>query len=123
MGYTTEFSGEFIITPALSTETLGKLELFLDERYDYDSFPSIHCDWEFSEDGTRMFWNGCEKAYEMTQWAAYLQNHFFSEHDIEGKIYARGEAFDDVWTMIADPKERSIYEEHGWVGNKKKGYE
>ena len=113
MGYTTEFRGHFDISPPLPAETLEELGLFLEERHSYTTHPSIHCDWDFSDDGCQMYWNGSEKSYNMLQWAIYLKNKFFPSHTVSGRIHARGEEFDDIWEMVACPISSQIRRE-GW---------
>lgn len=108
MGYNTEFEGEFRIVPPLDAATLAKLEEFCEERHggDLDVFPGMPafwCNWEFEDKGdhTEMRWNGSEKSYAMDEWAILLFKRFFPKHSVTGDIRARGEDFDDLWSMHA----------------------
>jgi len=109
MGYTTQFEGEFRITPALEEDEVNALNDFTEDRHDDPNMPGIWCDWVFNNDDTIddgphtvMCWNGSEKSYEMTAWANYLKKNFFPKRDVRGSMRARGESFDDVWTMVTD---------------------
>ena len=117
MGYTTEFDGHFEITPPLSNELKNQLNLFCEIRHGKleRQFGTNWCDWEFFnlDDGyTTMKWNGSEKSYSMVEWARYLWATFFTDHQVTGRIRARGESFDDVWTMVASGG--TISKQNGW---------
>jgi len=120
MGYQTTFDGEFKISPPLSVEVQRELNSFCGNAQDkIDELPGNpphygQCDWAFSTDGTSMCWNGMGKSYEMTRWAVYLHNEFFPDHDLDGRIHARGEEFNDIWTMVASSEQSLIFEEDGW---------
>jgi len=121
MGSTTTFRGHFTISPPLADDEIEELNLFC-ENPKGDNLPGHNCDWIFEnsyEDDeleTTMAWNGMEKSYDMPEWACYIMNHFdfLGESNIEGRIKARGEEFDDIWTMVACPIECSITREEGW---------
>lgn len=129
MGYTTEFSGEFVITPALSEELVDQLNEFCSARHEAhgpgSSFDlndlnrtyngplhdttsiGIWADWEFvppenGADATVMQWNGNEKSYDMAQWGQYLVNLLPAGHTVTGTIFAAGEDSGDLWKMTAD---------------------
>ncbi|MHA1952135.1 MAG: hypothetical protein ACW987_20005 [Candidatus Thorarchaeota archaeon] len=119
MGSTTMFQGQFVISPPLSNEEVEEINLFCDNPKGED-LPGVNCDWIFAtsyEDDemvTTMEWNGMEKSYFMPEWACFLANKFFMTHEVSGRIRARGEEFDDIWTMIADPMDHTITREEGW---------
>src|SRR6476469_109865 len=120
MGYTTYFSGEFTITPALPDELVEQLNEFCDTRHEpgrsvpvsmggeidklnrpytgplKDADFEIWCNWRFendpSVDSTTMAWNESEKAYSMAEWAAFIwEHHIPAGHELSGEVYAEGE--------------------------------
>lgn len=107
MGYHTEFYGHFDISPALPPEKIKELNDFCEQYHNEDEQRrlgikfSYNCDWQFSEDGTKMAWNGCEKSYEMLQWANVLLKRM-PGHELAGTIRADGEEYGDVWLMVAE---------------------
>lgn len=128
MGYTTYFTGEFTITPALPEQLVTDLNDFCSTRHEErtTSMPvgldqwnrpytgplrdtteiGIWCNWEFDgapgADATIMRWNDSEKSYEMDRWAAYIAEHLIPEgHTIEGTVDAQGEDAEDRWRMVA----------------------
>jgi len=115
LGYTTKFKGSFEIYPPLSDEQVDELNEFCKRRHGgsvntFDYAPSMWCDWFFTNDS--MMWNDSEKSYCMSTWANILSDMFMKEHTITGEIRARGEEFDDVWTMVADG--RGVWKRVGW---------
>jgi len=130
MGYTTYFSGEFTITPALPDELIEQLNEFCDTRHEgerasvsmggeldkwnrpytgplKDATFEIWCNWKFENDpdpevdATIMAWNESEKAYSMADWAAFiLEHHIPAGHTVEGEIYAEGEDSEDRWRIV-----------------------
>lgn len=101
MGYTTTFTGEIAIEPPLSGTELVALREFLDDRYDYKTHPSIHCDWE-SPDGATIRWNGSEKSYAMPEWLKWLIENKLQGHTLNGEMYAEGEEQGDRWMLIVE---------------------
>lgn len=102
MGYTTEFSGEFSITPVMKSEHLNELKSFVGKRHggDIDPFegmPGLWCDWEPSEDGSKLRWNGSEKFYNYIEWLEYLIESKLHTHGykVNGSVKWRGEDFED----------------------------
>ena len=110
MGYRTEFEGCFKISPPLDEDLLEELWEFCSLRHNADAgMPSVWCDWDFNR--YEMFWNGSEKPYKMVEWANLIDGMFLEGHTLTGEIRARGEKFDDVWTMVADGGVRRV---KGW---------
>lgn len=105
MGYTTDFYGEVSITPPLNPHEIAYLRAFSDSRrmqrrkgpyyaepgtncgqshdddvLDYNKpphdQPGLWCQWEPTDDGTAITWNGAEKFYDSADWMAYLIDTF-----------------------------------------------
>ncbi len=145
MGYTTEFEGKIAVEPPLSAEEIAYLKLFANTRRmdrtlgpyfvegsgfhgqgdDSDILnsnkppegqPGLWCQWEPSEDGTAIEWDGSEKFYNSEQWMKYLIDHFLkpnclakselpflqANHVLNGVIGAQGEEDDDVWRLVVE---------------------
>ena len=71
---------------------------------DYNSsgkFPGLWMQWEVSEDGTTLEWDGGEKFYNYIEWLKYLIEHFFNVWGtkLNGSIEWRGEEWDDTGTI------------------------
>lgn len=85
------------------------------------------CQWEPTEDGTAIKWNGEEKFYKSPEWMTYLidtflkpaaalaselaspvpgrhypeqAGHFTFDHELNGVIDAWGEDEDDQWQLV-----------------------
>lgn len=105
MGYTTDFTGEFTITPPLNAAEVSYLRDFATTRrmdreegpyfaHDDGNFgqtktegirdfnrppegqPGLWCQWVPSSDGTTLEWDGGEKFYHADKWIKYLVEHF-----------------------------------------------
>lgn len=128
MGYSTDFTGEFTITPGLSDELIDQLNEFCATRHEALR-PGMHahtdewnrpytgplkdttevgiwCQWKFEAsedaDATIMRWDEGEKAYSMAEWAAFiLEHHIPAGHVVTGEVYAQGEDAEDQWRMVA----------------------
>lgn len=143
MGYTTEFSGQINIDPPLNHEEIVYLTKFAGARrmkcdqgpyyvdrgdfmgqangpdvIDYNSppegQPGLWCQWEPTEDGRAIEWNGTEKFYDSVEWMQYLIDHFLrpealakgvlpflqANHILNGTIKAQGEDIDDRWELV-----------------------
>lgn len=154
MGYSTEFDGKVTVTPPLNGHEIAYLRKFGETRrmnrklgpyfadglfgqgdaqdiLDYNAPPAgqpgLWCNWEPSEDGTAIRWNGGEKFYSSEQWMAYLIDtflrpgctlqaelaspvpgraypdgveHFTFDHVVDGVINAQGDNADDRWRLI-----------------------
>lgn len=155
MGYTTDFEGSVTVTPPLNAHEIAYLKRFAESRrmhrqngpyfigsgfygqgddpdiVDNNQNPpeqfSLWCDWEPTEDGTTIGWNGTEKFQNSPQWMTYLIDtflkpgaavtaemaspvlgrvypdefaHFTFDHVVEGTIEAQGEDADDRWRLV-----------------------
>ncbi len=105
MGYTTDFVGNFTITPGLNDHEIEYLDAFRMSRrclrpggpYEVpgnpraetsDDFPgdnynvpprgqpNLWCDWQVCWEGDCLAWDGTEKSYSMVPWLRYLITHF-----------------------------------------------
>jgi hypothetical protein len=150
MGYSTDFDGQVTIKPPLNGHEAAYLRKFADSRrmtrrlgpYFADDTsdadvvnvnqqppgqPGLNCDWEPSEDGTAIRWNGAEKFYDAAEWMEYLigtflrpgcvlqaelaspvpgraypdgVEHFTFDHVVDGVINAQGENAEDRWQLV-----------------------
>ncbi len=151
MGYTTEFEGCVIVTPPLNKAEVSYLTdlattrrmrrangpYFVrgsgeygqgkdDDIEDYNSpdpiQPGLWCQWQPTDDGTSIAWDGNEKFYNATEWMQYLTTllctqpdedtlramttadmrflDFTFDHVIEGTIEAQGEDSTDRWRIV-----------------------
>ncbi|MFE0462336.1 hypothetical protein ACFW1A_24090 [Kitasatospora sp. NPDC058965] len=144
MGYTTTFTGRITVAPPLNPQEIGYLRKFAGTRrmdrdngpyyvdgtgwagqgHDADirefskppaGQPSLWCQWEPTEDGTAIAWNGHENFYGSSEWMAYLVDHFLKpgahaqgrpgfegftfDHVLHGVIDAQGEEEWDSWQL------------------------
>lgn len=99
MGYSTQFSGEIAIEPALGEADIAKINDFCNKRHENQSDRGYYCDWEVSECGTEIGWNGSEKSYNMEEWMVYLIQNFFQGHILNGTLSAAGEEPADLWLL------------------------
>lgn len=116
MGYNTEFSGEITVEPPFNLaeirflerlrKTMGGTMLHLPLGQ-----PESYLQWAPSEDGTKLAWDGVEKAYCMEEWLRYLIVSFFdrptdnpysarfANHVFNGHVEATGEDPEDLWCI------------------------
>jgi hypothetical protein len=155
MGYTTEFEGSVNISPPLNAHEIAYLRKFarswrMDREFgpyfvDGSGFkgqgddpdirnggppppeqPGFWCEWEPTEDGTAIKWNGGEKFYDSVEWMTYLIDtflkpgaalaselaspvpgrhypgelrHFTFDHELNGILNAQGEEEEDQWQL------------------------
>lgn len=86
--------------------------------------PGLWCQWEPSDDGTSIAWDGGEKFYYSAEWMkwiidnllspkalAFVHTHvdensrlpaFTCDHVVNGRIEAQGEEADDTWVLIVE---------------------
>ncbi|MDL5205089.1 hypothetical protein [Streptomyces sp. ALI-76-A] len=141
MGYTTAFEGHVTVDPPLNPHEIAYLDRFAESRrhqrpdgpysttdYGYSELghtayntppegqPSLWCNWEPTDEGTGIRWNGAEKFYNATQWMQYLIDHFLKpgghaqgqagfekftfDHTVNGVIHAHGDEPGDVWDLV-----------------------
>ena len=145
MGYTTDFEGRIKIEPPLNEQEIGFLSKFADTRrmnrekgpyyvdgsgmcgddiIDYTNpppgQPGLWCQWEASDDGKFIEWDGGEKFCRADQWMKYIIDHFLrpnpiaaskldflQEHTCNGTIKAQGEEANDAWLLLVVDNEVS----------------
>jgi hypothetical protein len=97
MGYTTNFEGQFNITPTLSLEHFQRLTKFADERHEGDG-PGYYCQWVPNDNGTALEWDGGEKFYDYEEWIVYLIKNFLVKwgYVLNGQVMWQGEEVGDV---------------------------
>lgn len=104
MGYSTKFEGAMTLNPPLTSAQLEEFKSFCEERHGdnlktFEGSPGFWCDWDTS--GTKIFWNGMEKSYYMSEWLEVLITKFLQPWGVKvsGKMLAQGERRNDSWTM------------------------
>lgn len=67
------------------------------------SQPSLWCQWEPSDDGKHIKWDGGEKFYEYVAWIKYFNEHFFKPWGVKlsGDVKWRGEDPSDRGVIVA----------------------
>lgn len=114
MGYTTEFTGQIKVEPALSAKEVEYINKFNNTRrmdrtkgqyyvdgggfagqdhesdvIDYNTPPAgqpgLWCNWEATPDGQFIQWDGGEKFYEADAWMHYIIEHFLGTDPIAKK--------------------------------------
>jgi len=111
MGYSTDFTGSFSLTPTLTAERVAEINKFSekDHRNDSDSVPGYYCQWVASEDGTELEWDGNEKFYNYIEWLQYMIDRFFKPWGVvvSGSVDWDGEASGDTGTILVKDNEIS----------------
>jgi len=97
VGYTTDFEGQFNVTPTLSQEHLVHLSNFIDARHEGSGFPGYYCQWVPNETGTVIEWDGNEKFYDYEDWIVYLIKNFLAPwgYKLNGTVLWSGESRGD----------------------------
>ncbi|MGF1428652.1 hypothetical protein [Kitasatospora sp. LaBMicrA B282] len=148
MGYQTTFTGQVAVEPPLNQQEIAYLRKFAATRRedreggpyvaDYIGYavqgreadripegqPSRWCNWEATDDGAAIEWNGAEKFYNSPEWMTYLIDHFLKpggaaqgqpgfehftfDHTINGVIDAEGEEPGDIWQLLVRDNEVSV---------------
>lgn len=77
--------------------------------------PGLWCQWEPTDDGKAIEWNGSEKFYDSLEWMQYLMDHFIGPkpiasqlpafkflkpHKCNGEIAAQGDDPSDQWKLV-----------------------
>jgi hypothetical protein len=98
MGYTTEFDGQFTVTPTLSLEHFNRLNDFWDERHEGKEFPGYYCQWIPNKTGTAIEWDENEKFYDYIEWIVYLIKNFLAPwgYKLNGTVLWSGESRGDT---------------------------
>lgn len=104
MGYTTEFDGNFALTPSLTPDQIAVLNAFADERhedYQKEGKPDYYCQWVPDEGGTLIQWDGNEKFYGYVEWIKYMIKHFFNPWGVmlNGVVAWEGEERGDTGSI------------------------
>lgn len=73
--------------------------------------PGLWCQWEITEDGTELQWDGGEKFYHYVDWLKYLINNFFEPWGIKlnGEIEWIGEDPSDRGKIVANDNEVKVF--------------
>ncbi len=114
MGYTTDFNGYFHVNPPMSAELVATLDKFAETRQCRDEdkhyndlapgAPSLWCDWEPTENGDGIVWNGSEKFYEYDKWLQVIIDRFLvpNGHTLSGEVTYEGEDRDDFGKLVVE---------------------
>ena len=118
MGYSTSFDGRINFSRPLTVPEFRQLERLAnynshDDGY-YKEFtdtpetiPDAYLQWQPTEDGEGLEWNGGEKFYDYVHWLRWLIKHYFKPRDIvlNGQIQWQGEETGDVGIIkVVDDK-------------------
>lgn len=109
MGYNTDFSGQFYITPAVDDATAAILEAIHDDSkraektYKLPKMPErAYCQWQMVETRDALEWDCGEKFYDYIQWAEYLQKLLADRgYKMTGEVDWQGEDTEDRGTIVA----------------------
>lgn len=106
-GPTYGVEGEYF---CLSSNYEGDLETIDDYNYPPVTQPGLWCQWNISDDGSCIFWDGGEKFYSSPLWMMYVINNFIAPfgHVCNGIITAQGDDISDVWSLIVKDNVVSI---------------
>jgi hypothetical protein len=68
---------------------------------------SLWLQWQVTDDGDELEWDGGEKAYNMDDWIVYLVERFFRPlgYVLSGEVLAQGEDMTDRWKMTIKKNE------------------
>ena len=105
MGYTTEFSGQFRVDPPFTPMEVDSINTMANTRHDPPgNYPGIWCDWEVSQDGAYIEWNGTEKFYNYVEWLQYIINKYAKPtgKTVHGSVNYYGQDDGDHGVIICD---------------------
>lgn len=104
MGYTTEFSGSFAIEPPLSAEHQAALVALAEtERKEMPpGAPDAYLQWEPTDDGSALRWDGNEKFYDYVEWLRWLIVEWFRPrgYALSGEVKYQGEEIGDCGRLV-----------------------
>ncbi len=125
MGYNTDFSGSFTVTPKLTDEhvaylnaiaagSLGRHPNALENEATPSDQPESWCQWIPTEDGEAIEWDGNEKFYNYEDWLRYLIDNFLRPwgHTLNGIVDYFGEDPLDLGRLIVRDNKLSVAEGH-----------
>lgn len=105
MGYTTEFDGQFDLSPLpLPAEVVLQLMDLADvcgRDINDDDAPDSYNQWELTKDRQHLKWDGGEKFYSYREWLQYLIDHVCKPAGItvSGSVDYSGEEVTDVGVL------------------------
>ena len=102
MGYQTDFWGHVTVDPPLDGTEIEHLMDFNSQDHRAHDMPGYYCQWEPTEDGTAIKWDGNEKFYDSVEWMAHIIDTFLAPagHVVNGTIDAQGEDSGDRWRLV-----------------------
>ena len=88
--------GEFYIGKGFAGQDQD--ESIIDYNQPPSTQPGLWCQWELSEDGTTLEWDGGEKFYAYEEWLEYMITNFFEPNGIKlnGEIEWQGDDSSDM---------------------------
>ena len=110
MGYTTEFRGGFDIKPPMTRKDVFDFEdTYEGKRFNPATAPGYYCQWQVTDDGTTLQWDGGEKFYNYTEWLRKVLDEFFEPRGyvVIGEVKFRGEEFSDAGTLVVKYSNRT----------------
>jgi hypothetical protein len=107
MGYTTDFSGAFTVEPPVSAEHMALYREIVETERDEmpTGAPDAYLQWELSDDGSRLEWDGNEKFYHYVDWLTWLIAEWFRPrgYTLSGSVKYQGDDVGDMGELsIAD---------------------
>lgn len=103
MAYSTNFVGQFEITPQLNLDNFQHLKKFAEtEHRDEDDMPGDYCQWTPTEDGRGLEWDGHEEFYDYMEWLQWLIDHKFTPNGyvLTGSVAYQGEEVSDSGVLV-----------------------
>ena len=104
--------GEFYVG---STSDFGQTrdKSIIDFNLPPKSQPGLWCDWEVSDDGKYLEWNGSEKFYGYVEWLEYMNKNFFTpwKKDLNGEIKWEGDDSSDRGVIVVINNNVKAFEE------------
>jgi hypothetical protein len=105
----TTFTGRFDLDRPLTEEHRAILEDFYEEEHMYEDglrggpgMPDgFYCQWQPTEDGAGLEWDGVEKFYHFEEWLEYLVAHYIKpwRYVLNGSV---------AWESIFEPEEGTL---------------